>query len=84
MRGAGLGMMLGHMRRRKPTRKCERCGLRHAIDLPACPHCNHLSDSELAAFRQELKRQARAHTRLGGLMLLAALLLTGLLWLINL
>lgn len=81
MRMTGLGMAVAHMRNRKPTRKCARCGLRHAVDQADCPHCSGLSEGELHALKARIARSHRASGRLGRLLLLgaAALLLVMLL-----
>lgn len=34
-------------------KKCQRCGLPLSDSLDACPHCSHLSDSELRQFKKE-------------------------------
>lgn len=68
----GLGMAFAHMRHRKPTRRCERCGLRHGIDAAHCPHCADLSESELHAFKAQIARRRVAARRLGLWFLLGA------------
>jgi uncharacterized membrane protein YvbJ len=70
-----LGMLLSHMRRKKPTQKCERCGLRYAFDSESCPHCPELSDEEVVLLREKLVRQQKRHARLGMKMFLVAAVL---------
>lgn len=31
-------------------KRCERCGLPQSDNIDSCPHCSHLSDSELNQF----------------------------------
>ncbi len=71
----GLGMLAAHMRRRKPTRKCERCGLKYTIDHDACPHCSGLTDEQVVQLKKRFAREQVAHGRLGTGMLLAAAVL---------
>jgi len=68
----GMGMFYSHMRRRKPTRKCERCGLRHTIDLQSCPHCTGLTDEQVVQLKKRFVREQIGNSRLGSKMLLAA------------
>lgn len=75
MRLAGLSMALAHMRNRKPTKKCERCGLRFVIDEEHCPHCHGLSESDLSAFKKKIANEHRHTQKLGNLMLFGALVL---------
>ena len=70
-----LGMLSRLMLSKKPTRRCERCGLRYAFDSEVCPHCSELSDEELALLKQKRVRQQIWNTRLGMKMLLAAAVL---------
>ena len=72
MRMTGLGMAFAHMRNRKPTRKCERCGLRYPVDQDACPHCTGLSESQLDALKARIARRHVANGRLGRGFLLGA------------
>lgn len=65
-------MMLSHMRRRKPTRKCERCGLRYPYDGAHCPHCHDLDDVGLERLLQKSRRERRGGRELGRMLLLAA------------
>ena len=67
-----LGVLARLMQRKKPTRKCERCGLRYAFDSESCPHCSELTDEEVALLKKKIVRQQRWNSRLGKRMLLAA------------
>ncbi len=67
-----LGMIASLMRRKKPTRKCGRCGLRYAFDSEACPHCSGLTDEEVAQLKKRLIRWQIGNARLGVRMFLAA------------
>ena len=72
MQGAGLGMLLAHMRNRKPTKKCTRCGLRHSIAEDNCPHCYGLNDAELASLKARVAKEAEGNSNLGRMMLFGA------------
>ena len=74
MRAPGLGMFMSHMRNRKPTKQCERCGLRYRIDEENCPHCHNLSDAGVAALKQRFAREQISNHRLGSKLLMAAAL----------
>jgi hypothetical protein len=78
MRGPGLGMTLAHLRKRRPTRKCERCGLRYTIDKDQCPHCGDLTEAQLVALQQRIAQHHQANRRLGLLFLLGAMVIMAL------
>ena len=61
--------------RQKPTKLCERCGLRYAIDEAQCTHCKDISDSELADFKERIEAQHESSANLGYLFLVVALVL---------
>ena len=66
--------------RQKPTRKCERCGLRYPKDLADCPHCHTIrTQADLEAFKAEKAAERAAGVRLGRLFIIVALILLALL-----
>lgn len=72
MRAPGLGMFMSHMHNRKPTKRCERCGLRYKTDEENCPHCHDLSDAGVAALKRRFAREQTGNRRLGKMLLVAA------------
>ncbi len=75
MKGIGMGAFGAFRRRQKPTKKCNRCGLRYTIDNEECPHCSGLSDGEVKNLKQRFILEQIANSRLGTKMLLAAIVL---------
>lgn len=73
MQGGGLGLAFAHMRNRKPTKKCGRCGLRYKITEEHCPHCHGLSENELSNLKARIAREHKGNRKLGNMLLLAAL-----------
>lgn len=69
--------------KQKPTKRCDRCGLRYPKDEDKCTHCKDVSDSELAAFKEEIEAQRESGARLGFIFLVIALAL-GVLLLLSL
>lgn len=71
-----MGMFLSHMLRQKPSRKCNRCGLRYAIDSETCPHCSELIDEEVTRLKRRLMREQTRNGQLGRVMLIVTAVLT--------
>ena len=69
----GIGMSLAHMRNRKPTKKCDRCGLRYQANKLECPHCHNLSEEELSQLKKKIARMHADYRVLGILFILVAL-----------
>lgn len=67
--------------KQRPTKRCERCGLRYPKDEDRCTHCKNVSDSELAAFKEQIEAQRESGGRLGAIFLVMALALGVLLFL---
>jgi hypothetical protein len=68
--------------KQKPTKLCERCGLKYPEDEPACLHCKEiLSEPELEAFKEKIDSQGEATSNLGSIFCLVALILGVLLFL---
>lgn len=83
MPGAGLGMFAAHMRNRKPTGKCERCGLYFPKSEENCIHCHDLSDSELIKFKEKISKEHKGNASLGKLMLFTGAVVFLLVVLVN-
>ncbi len=82
MRGIGLGMFGAHRRHRKPTKECDRCGLRYTIDHEGCPHCIGLSDAGVENLKRRFRVEQIGNSRLGAKMLMGAVVLLGVVTLI--
>lgn len=52
----------------KPTRRCERCGLRYPEDKQECPHCAHLDGHALQLLLRKRKQESEAIARMGRFM----------------
>lgn len=63
MRIGGLGSRAALQQ--KPTKSCDRCGLRYPEDEESCPHCKDIHDSELAGFKEHIQARHEAGARLG-------------------
>lgn len=61
--GAGLAG-INHANK-KPTKKCERCGLRYPEEDEVCIHCGKLDDSELLQLKESIEEEHKAHFYLG-------------------
>jgi ribosomal protein L37E len=70
----GFGMAFAHMRNRKPTQKCKRCGLRYKFNEENCPHCHGLNEVELNQLLQRIKKEHRGNVELGKRLLFAAVI----------
>ncbi|MES9970047.1 MAG: hypothetical protein ABW092_08425 [Candidatus Thiodiazotropha sp.] len=75
MKGIGMGAFGAFRRQQKPTKKCNRCGLRYTVDKQACPHCSDLSDDEVKNLKKRFRLEQIANARLGTKMLFAAVAL---------
>jgi hypothetical protein len=63
--------------KRKPTRRCGRCGLRYPKDKRNCTHCTHLkTDQELSDFKSYIVARRKNTAKLGRQFLLVAVLLS--------
>lgn len=76
-------MMFAHMRNRKPTKICERCGLKYEIDKQKCPHCHSLSDEQVKELKVTIEREHIGNRKLGKLFLIASITIAGLILLIS-
>jgi hypothetical protein len=65
-----IGLIPG---RKKPQRRCERCGLYRDQGQVDCPHCSNLDDHELAEFKRLINERAEANRNLGWSFLVVAL-----------
>ena len=83
MRGIGIGMALAHMRNKKPTQQCGRCGLRYEIDKEECPHCHSLSDEEVNELKDRIEREHIGNRKLGTGFIIAALAIAALILLVT-
>jgi len=61
--------------KQKPTKPCERCGLRYPEDENECTHCSSISDSELPFFKEHIEAQYRAASSLGSVFFVIAIVL---------
>ncbi len=61
----GLGARAALSKHQKPTKPCERCGLRYADDLDVCSHCGDLSDRELLSFKDKLEMERKNSSQIG-------------------
>ncbi len=71
----GLGLKLATLRLQKPTRKCQRCGLRYPKEAEKCTHCGELGERELNQLRQTIDEHRQSNRRLGLIFVVAAVLL---------
>ena len=67
-----LGLKAVQHKLQKPTRECERCGLRTPLDQEKCVHCGELNDQELIAFQEKLQHERQGSRNLGVLFLAVA------------
>ena len=72
--------LLDKIARTKSLKLCQRCGLKFAQSDDKCPHCSHISDSEL---KRLLAKRAGVRLGLGKLMWMGALLLVIFILLVN-
>ncbi len=71
----GLGARAAMLKNQKPTKKCERCGLRYVEPSPdKCPHCGDLCEARLHQLLDKVQREAKASKSLGKYFLFAAIL----------
>ena len=62
--------------KRKPTKRCNRCGLRFPIDEKVCRHCSKFkTEHELEAFKKKIASQKAAKKNLGIYFLVTTLVL---------
>ena len=78
----GLGARAALLKHQKPTKPCDRCGLRYAEDLDVCSHCGTLNDQELHELKKRLAAEAEGSSRLG-LYLLKLSVISALLFLLT-
>ena len=72
----GLGMSAANALRRKPLRKCERCGLYYvANENDRCEHCADLDSRGLQALLEKTEEERLAHHRLGKWFFAAAIVI---------
>jgi len=69
--------------KQKPTKSCNRCGLRYPEDEPECTHCKDMNDFELASFKESLDAAQESHAKLGSIFFVIALAI-GVLMLLSL
>jgi ribosomal protein L37E len=75
----GLLAKAASLRNQKPTKRCNRCGLRYSYeDNEKCPHCGSLSDSELRELKKKIETEQAANRRLGVWFALAAIIILAL------
>lgn len=75
MWGVGSGLFGAYRRHRRPTKQCDRCGLRYTVDHEACPHCSNLSDADVEKLKRRFRLEQLGNSRLGTRMLLGAAVL---------
>ena len=75
MSPGGPGIGFGHSSNLKPTKKCDRCGLRYPKDEERCSHCSELNARELDELLHRLKEEAGANSNLGTKFLLVSVVL---------
>jgi hypothetical protein len=76
------GLVARAVLKQKPTKLCERCGLRYSLDEPACTHCKDIvSESDLAAFKERIQQQKVSGVNLGAIFFVIALAIGLLLFL---
>ncbi len=73
--------LLDKLVRAKHLKLCERCGLKYDYTASECPHCSHISDSEL---KHLLTKRAGVRLGLGKVMWVGALLLVIIMLLVKL
>lgn len=61
--------------KQKPTKPCERCGLRYPEDEVQCTHCKDISDAQLPAFKDHINAQYESGARLGSIFMAIALVI---------
>ena len=83
MHGASFGALMSLMKKRRPTKKCERCGLGYPEKEEHCPHCHDISDADLPRFKEWIAQQGEKHRRMGKMFFVAAIALVALMVLIN-
>jgi hypothetical protein len=62
---SGLGLILANHLSRKPTRKCERCGLQFSASEDSCPHCKDLDEYGLGKLVERIQGESQANRNLG-------------------
>ena len=68
--------------KQKPTKPCNRCGLRYEEDADKCVHCGDISDANLSDFKEGIEAQKDAEANLGSIFLVITLALGILLFLL--
>ena len=53
--------------KQKPTKLCNRCGLRYSESELECTHCKDISESELSAFRERIETAHESNAKLGSI-----------------
>lgn len=81
MKIGGLGARAAF--KQKPTKPCERCGLRHPIDEVRCSHCKDISDQELPTFKENIGTQHELGAKLCSIFFVVALALGVFLFLLS-
>ena len=71
----GLGLAGINQASKKPTKQCERCGLRYPEEEKICTHCGNLNESELLALKERIENERKAHRYLGKKFITAALVI---------
>lgn len=59
--------------KQKPTKLCNRCGLRYLEDELECTHCKDMSDSELTVFKEQVEASHESNAKLGSIFFVIAL-----------
>lgn len=70
----GLALKIAALRLQKPTKKCDRCGLRYPKDAEKCPHCGELGERELQELKEKIQEHRRSNKRLGLMFVIAAVI----------
>jgi len=79
----GLGARAALLKHQKPTKPCERCGLRYAEDLDVCSHCGTLNDQELCELKERLEIEGEGSSKLGFYLIMLSVI-SALLFLLTL
>jgi len=61
--------------KQKPTKLCNRCGLRFSENELECTHCKDRSDSELSEFKEHIEDMRESNAKLGSIFFVIALVL---------
>ncbi len=65
----GLGLKALQQKLQKPTRQCDRCGLRTPLDKEQCVHCADLDERGLEALMEKVQWEREGVRNLGVLFL---------------